>query len=41
MDILSAMVTVPQRGGQLTDDELLFTCFMLLTAGDKTTDRHR
>lgn len=36
-DILSALVTAQQRGDELTDDELLSTCFMLLTAGDVTT----
>lgn len=36
-DIISALVAVQERGDQLTDDELLSTCFMLLTAGDQTT----
>lgn len=36
-DIISALVTAQERGDQLADDELLSTCFMLLTAGDVTT----
>lgn len=36
-DILSALVTAQDSGDQLTDDELLSTCFMLVTAGDETT----
>ncbi|MGH3928170.1 MAG: cytochrome P450, partial [Pseudonocardiaceae bacterium] len=36
-DIISALIAVQERGDQLTDDELLSTCFMLLTAGDQTT----
>jgi cytochrome P450 len=36
-DILSALVAVQQRGDQLTDDELLSTCFLLLVAGHVTT----
>ena len=36
-DIISGLVTVQERGDQLTDDELLSTCFVLITAGDVTT----
>ncbi|MBV9164320.1 MAG: cytochrome P450 [Pseudonocardiales bacterium] len=36
-DILSALVAAQERGDQLTDDELLSTCFVLVTAGDQTT----
>lgn len=36
-DILSALVTAQGSGDQFTDDELLSTCFMLVTAGDETT----
>lgn len=36
-DIIGALVAVQESGSQLTDDELLSTCFMLLTAGDVTT----
>jgi cytochrome P450 len=36
-DIISALVTPQERGDQLTDEELLSTCFVLLTAGGETT----
>ncbi|MBV8543042.1 MAG: cytochrome P450 [Pseudonocardiales bacterium] len=36
-DILSALVTVAERDDQLTDEELLSTCLMLVTAGDQAT----
>ncbi|GKQ40460.1 cytochrome P450 [Streptomyces sp. A012304] len=36
-DLISALVTAQARGDRLTDDELLSTCFMLITAGDETT----
>ncbi|WP_308129848.1 cytochrome P450 family protein [Kitasatospora aureofaciens] len=36
-DLISALVTAQARGDQLTDEELLSTCFMLITAGDETT----
>jgi cytochrome P450 len=36
-DILSALVTAQERGDQLSDDELLSTCFLLLVAGHETT----
>ncbi|MGH2771403.1 MAG: cytochrome P450 [Actinomycetota bacterium] len=36
-DILSALVAVAERGDQLTDEELVSTCFVLLTAGGETT----
>jgi cytochrome P450 len=36
-DIISALALAQERGDQLTDDELLSTCFMLLTAGVETT----
>lgn len=36
-DLISALVAAQERGDQLSDDELLSTCFVLLTAGDQTT----
>ncbi len=36
-DIISALIMAQERGDQLSDDELLSTCFVLLTAGDVTT----
>ncbi|MGE7437098.1 cytochrome P450 family protein [Kitasatospora sp. NPDC001175] len=36
-DLISALVTAQARGDQLTDAELLSTCFVLVTAGDETT----
>lgn len=36
-DVLSALVTAQERGDQLTDEELLSTCFVLATAGGETT----
>nr|WES10804.1 cytochrome P450 [Streptomyces sp.] len=36
-DIISALTAAQARGDRLTDDELLSTCFMLVTAGDQTT----
>jgi cytochrome P450 len=36
-DIVSALVTAPDGGEALTDDELQATCLVLLTAGDQTT----
>jgi cytochrome P450 len=36
-DILSALIIAQERGDRFTDDELLSTCFMLVTAGDETT----
>lgn len=36
-DIISALVTARERGDRLTDEELLSTCFVLITAGDATT----
>jgi cytochrome P450 len=36
-DILSALVTVAESGGQLTENELLSTCYLLLVAGHETT----
>ncbi|MEU9117348.1 cytochrome P450 [Streptomyces sp. NPDC048483] len=36
-DLISGLVTAQARGDQLTDEELLSTCFMLITAGDETT----
>jgi cytochrome P450 len=35
-DIISALITVQERGDQLTDEEVIYTCFMLLPAGDET-----
>jgi cytochrome P450 len=36
-DMISALVTARERGDRLTDEELLSTCFVLVTAGDVTT----
>ncbi|MGH8929382.1 MAG: cytochrome P450 [Egibacteraceae bacterium] len=36
-DIVSALVAVTERGGQLTEDELLSTCYLLIVAGHQTT----
>lgn len=36
-DILSALVTAQEHGDQLTNDELLITCVVLLVAGHETT----
>jgi cytochrome P450 len=36
-DIISALVTARESGDRLTDEELLSTCFVLITAGDVTT----
>ncbi|MGH8904263.1 MAG: cytochrome P450 [Egibacteraceae bacterium] len=36
-DIVSALIAVQERGDQLTDDELLSTCVLLLIAGHETT----
>lgn len=36
-DILSALVTVTESGDQLTENELLSTCYLLLVAGHETT----
>jgi cytochrome P450 len=36
-DLVSALVTAQDSGVRLTDDELLSTCFVLITAGDETT----
>jgi cytochrome P450 len=35
-DIISALIMAQERGEALSDDELLSTCFMLVTAGDET-----
>ncbi|UGQ11813.1 cytochrome P450 [Yinghuangia sp. ASG 101] len=37
VDIISALTAAQARGDRLTDDELLSTCFMVVTAGDQTT----
>jgi cytochrome P450 len=36
-DVISALVAVQDCGDQLTDDELISTCFLLLVAGHETT----
>ncbi|MGH3873029.1 MAG: cytochrome P450 family protein [Pseudonocardiaceae bacterium] len=36
-DLISALVTAQDDGDHLTDEELLCTCFVLITAGDITT----
>jgi cytochrome P450 len=36
-DILSALVAVAQDGDQLTENELISTCYLLLVAGHETT----
>ncbi|MGH3688138.1 MAG: cytochrome P450 [Pseudonocardiaceae bacterium] len=36
-DILSALVTVAESGAQLTENELVSTCYLLLVAGHETT----
>jgi cytochrome P450 len=36
-DLISALVTAQEHGDQLTDQELVSTCFVLFTAGDVTT----
>jgi cytochrome P450 len=36
-DIISALVARKERGDQLTEDELLSTCYLLLVAGHQTT----
>jgi cytochrome P450 len=36
-DLISALVTMQERGDHLTEDELLGTCFLLLVAGHVTT----
>ncbi|MGH8906684.1 MAG: cytochrome P450 [Egibacteraceae bacterium] len=36
-DMLSALIAVQERGDQLSDDELLSTCVLLLIAGHETT----
>ncbi|MEU9986840.1 cytochrome P450 [Streptomyces sp. NPDC048045] len=36
-DLISALVTTQAHDDRLTDDELLSTCFLLITAGDETT----
>ncbi|MGW4562393.1 cytochrome P450 [Streptomyces sp. NPDC004561] len=36
-DLISGLVATQGRGDELTDSELLSTCFMLITAGDETT----
>ncbi|WP_328324542.1 MULTISPECIES: cytochrome P450 family protein [unclassified Streptomyces] len=36
-DLISALVTAQGHDDRLTDEELLSTCFVLITAGDETT----
>lgn len=36
-DLISALIAVQERGDQLSDDELLSTCFLLLIGGHETS----
>jgi len=39
-DLITALVDAEQQGGQLSEDELVATCVLLLFAGHETTTHH-